>query len=178
MPVYTVHEPPVRTPGALADPARFAFVRDAFHWWAFLLTPLWMLWRRLWLVLALYLAISIGIETVMTIYGASGGMISFVAALISLLAGLEAGTLQRFTLRRRGWKNVGVVSGSDLEDAEHRFFADWVRNAPPQMSAPPPPTTPPTTPMAPYLALSRMPPRDTPYSSGVIGLFPEPGAKR
>jgi hypothetical protein len=180
MPVYTVHEPPVRAPGALADPARFAFVRDGFYWWAFLLTPLWMLWRRLWLVLVLYLVISIGIEAAMRVYGASGGMISLVAALIALLAGLEAGTLQRFTLKRRGWKNVGVVSGSDLEDAEHRFFADWVRRAP-QVSVPPavpPPTSPPTTPMAPYLALSRTPPRDTPYSSGVIGLFPEPGAQR
>jgi hypothetical protein len=181
MPVYTVHEPPVRTPGALADPARFAFVRDGFYWWAFLLTPLWMLWRRLWLVLVLYLVVSIGIETTMRIFDASGGMILFVAVLISLLAGLEASSLQRFTLKRRGWKNVGVVSGSDLEDAEHRFFAAWVGNAPPQASPPPsapPTTTLPTTPMAPYLALQRTPPQHTPYSSGVIGLFPEPGVER
>jgi hypothetical protein len=181
MPVYTVHEPPVRTPGALADPARFAFVRDGFYAWAFLLTPLWMLWRRLWLVLVLYLVVSIGIETTMRIFGASGGMISLVAVLISLLAGLEAGTLQRFTLKRRGWKNVGVVSGSDLEDAEHRFFAAWVGNAPAPASPPPSapsPTTPPTTSMAPYLAMPKTQPRDTPYSSDVIGLFPEPGARR
>jgi hypothetical protein len=180
MPVYTVHEPPVRSPGALADPARFAFVRDGFYWWAFLLTPLWMLWRRLWLVLVLYLVISIAIETTMRVYGASGGTISFVAVLISLLMGLEAGTLQRFTLKRRRWKNVGVVSGSDLEDAEHRFFAAWVRNAP-QTSTPPsatPPAMSPTTPMAPYLALQRTQPQSTPYSSGVIGLFPEPGGSR
>ena len=104
MPVYTVHEPPVRTPGALADPARFIFVRDGFYWWAFLLTPLWMLWRRLWLVLAVYLLISIGIEAAMRIYGASGALISagrrpdrvsgwarskFVAAIYLEAAGLE-----------------------------------------------------------------------------------------
>jgi hypothetical protein len=177
MPVYTVYEPPVRTPGALADPARFAFVRDGFYWWAFLLTPLWMLWRRLWLVLVLYLVISIGIETTMRIFGASGGMISLVAVLISLLVGLEAGTLQRFTLKRRGWKSVGVVSGSDLEDAEHRFFAVWVRNVPAQTPTPPS-APPPTTSMAPYLALQRTQPQQTPYSPGVIGLFPEPGAQR
>jgi len=177
MPVYTVHEPPVRTPGALADPARFAFVRDGFYGWAFLLTPLWMLWRRLWLVLVLYVVLSMAIETTMRIFGASGGMISLVAVLISLLAGLEAGTLQRFTLKRRGWKNVGVVSGGDLEDAEQRFFAAWVSDAPAPAAAPPS-ASPPTTPMAPYLALQRTPLRDTPYSSGVIGLFPEPGARR
>jgi Protein of unknown function (DUF2628) len=177
MPVYTVHEPPVREAGALADPARFAFVRDGFYWWAFLLTPLWMLWRRLWLVFVLYVVLSIGIETGMRIYGATGGMISLVAALISLLVGLEAGSLRRFTLKRRGWKNVGVVSASDLEDAEHRFFAAWVKGVKPQADTPPA-APPPTTSIAPYLSLSKMPLPQAPHSSGVIGLFPEPGAQR
>jgi Protein of unknown function (DUF2628) len=177
MPVYTVHEPPVRTAGALADPTRFVFVRDGFYWWAFLLTPLWMLWRQLWLVLVLYLVLSIGIETAMRIYGGSSGLIALVAALISFLIGLEAGTLRRFTLKRRGWKNVGVVSGSDLEDAEHRFFAAWVDKTRPATNAPPG-ATPPSTSMTPYLAPSRTPPQQTPYSPGVIGLFPEPGAQR
>ena len=101
MPVYTVHEPPVRTPGALADPARFIFVRDGFYWWAFLLTPLWMLWRRLWLVLVLYLLISIGVETAMRIYGASGAMISLVAVLIAFL----------------GWARSQFVAAIHLEAA-------------------------------------------------------------
>jgi hypothetical protein len=180
MPVYTVHEPPVRTAGALADPARFVFVRDGFYWWAFLLTPLWMLWRRLWLVFVLYLVVSIGIETALRIYGASGGMISLVAALISLLVGLEAGTLRRFTLKRRGWKNVGVVFGGDLEDAEHRFFAAWVNGAKPPANTPPaaPPSTPTAATMAPYLAAPQPVSQPGRYASGVIGLFPEPGAQR
>ena len=177
MPVYTVHEPPVRTPGALADPARFAFVRDGFYLWAFLLTPLWMLWRRLWLVLVLYLIGSACIEAGMRIYGMSATMISFVAILISFLVGLEASSLQRFTLKRRGWKNIGVVSGSDLEDAERRFFAAWVQKAPPPPAPPSSATTPPT-PTASYLGLSKTPPQNAPYASGVVGLFPEPGAQR
>ena len=37
-----------------ADPERFVFVRDGFYFWAFLLGPVWMLWRRLWLVLRVY----------------------------------------------------------------------------------------------------------------------------
>ncbi len=177
MPVYTVHEPPVRTAGALADPARFAFVRDGFYWWAFLLTPLWMLWRRMLLVFVLYLVVSIGIETALRIYAASTGVISLVAALISLLVGLEAGSLQRFTLQRRGWKNVGVVSGSDLEDAEQRFFAAWV-NGQQTPANPPSAGTPPRAPAAAYPGLPRTPSQSTPYSSGVVGLFPEPGAQR
>ena len=73
--------------------------------------------------------------------GAGRGGTVVVGLLIALLIGIEAGTLRRFTLARRGWKNVGVVSAYDLEDAERRFFADWVRAAPTVRGAPaaPPP---------------------------------------
>jgi hypothetical protein len=118
----------------------------------------------------------------MHLYGASGGLVSFVTFLISLLVGLEAGSLRRFTLQRRRWKNIGLVSGSDLEDAEQRFFAAWVSGRQPPANPPsgaaPPTTAPTTTPMTPYLALPKTPPQQTPYSSGVVGLFPEPGAQR
>ena len=59
MPAYTVHEPPLREAKSVGeaapDPERFVFVRDGFHFWAFLLGPLWMLAHRMWLVLVLYL---------------------------------------------------------------------------------------------------------------------------
>ena len=57
MSVYTVHEPPLRAADALAEPERFIFVRDGFYWWAFLLTPFWMLCHRLWLVFVIYLVV-------------------------------------------------------------------------------------------------------------------------
>jgi hypothetical protein len=165
MSVYTVHEPPLRAADTSADPRRFVFVRDGFYLWAFLLTPLWMLWHRLWVVLVLYLVVSIGIEATLRMLGASGSMIVLVGILISLLAALEAGTLRRLTLTRRCWRNVGLVSGDRLEDAELRFFDAWVRQPPTRDTAPstakPAPPSPPNSPEAP----------------GVIGLFPEPGAK-
>ena len=55
MPVYTVHEPPRRDDDALGHAMRFRFVRDGFHFWAFLLSPLWMLRHRLWIELIAYL---------------------------------------------------------------------------------------------------------------------------
>ncbi len=73
MSVYTVHEPPLRAAGALAEPERFVFVRDGFYWWAFLLTPLWMLRHRLWLVLVIYLVSSAVLETAMRVLGGVGG---------------------------------------------------------------------------------------------------------
>ena len=49
-----------------------------------------------------------------------------VSILLAVLVGFEAGTLRRFTLSRRGWRNVGIVVGDDLESAERRFFDAWV----------------------------------------------------
>ncbi len=55
MTTFTVHEPPPRKSEEVAPPDRFAFVRDGFYFWAFLLGPVWMLCHRLWLVLVMYL---------------------------------------------------------------------------------------------------------------------------
>lgn len=165
MSVYTVHEPPLRAAEASPDPERFAFVRDGFSWWAFLAAALWMLWHRMWLVFVIYLAVIVGVEAALRYAGASGVVVAVVGFFISFLVGIEAGTLRRFALARRGWKNVAVISGDDVEEAERRFFDVWVREAPRQRGAPPaqsPPTPAPRVPPAPE----------------VIGLFPEPGADR
>ena len=176
MSVYTVHEPPLRAVDDLADPERFVFVRDGFYVWAFLLTPLWLLWRRLWLVLVGYLVFLAALDVALAIAGASAAVVTLVNVIVSLLIGLEASTLRRFTLRRRGWRNVGIVSGDDREDAECRFFDDWAR-AKPAQAATPPAGTPPVSPRPP--AASAHPPQAAPSSaSGIIGLFPEPGAQR
>src|SRR5260370_42268675 len=58
MSIYTVHVPPPTADRSGPDPERFAFVRDGFSFWAFLLTPLWMLRHRLWLGLLGYLIVA------------------------------------------------------------------------------------------------------------------------
>jgi Protein of unknown function (DUF2628) len=168
MSIYTVHQP--LDPGAAAaEPYRFVFVRDGFSWWAFLLTPFWMLRHRLWLALAIYLLVSAALDAVLRALGASVLTLVLAGLLISLLAGLEASTLRRFKLARRHWRNIGVVTGDDLEDAERRFFDAWIRRAPVRRPASP------TSASASGSAAPAAPP---PTPSGVIGLFPEPGAQR
>jgi hypothetical protein len=159
MPVFTVHEPPLRATAALPDPERFVFVRDGVYVWAFLLTPLWMLWRGLWLVFIIYALFAVAVEIAMHHAGFGTGSIILVQLLLSLLVAVEAGSLRRFSLARRGWKNIGVVSGDDLEDAERRFYDSWVRTAPAARERPPP------------IPLDS-PPTQPP---DIIGLFPEPG---
>jgi hypothetical protein len=167
MRVYSVHEPPVRGHDPLPDAERFIFVRDGFYFRAFLFTPFWMIWHRMWLVLAGYVIVSAVLETALVALGASAADVSIVALLISLLVGLEASTLRRFTLNRRGWRNVGIISGDHLEDAERRFFEAWVHQLPSQRVTP---TALPPSGVA-------TPPR-MPQGSDVVGLFPEPGAQR
>jgi Protein of unknown function (DUF2628) len=163
---YTVYQPP---PGvAAAEPHRFVFVRDGFSWPAFLFTPLWMLWHRLWLVLAIYLVISAALDAGLRALGASLFTLVLVGLLISLLVGLEAASLRRFKLARRHWRNIGVVTGDDLEDAERRFFDVWIRQGPVRRPASPP-SAPASTPGSSVTSTA---------PSGVIGLFPEPGAPR
>lgn len=170
MSVYTVHEPPVRSADPLPDAVRLVFVRDGFSFWAFLLGPLWMLWHRMWLVFAGYVAIAAALETPLVVFGASQTAPAVVGLFISLLVGLEASTLRRFTLRRRGWSSVGIVSGDDLEDAERRFFDAWLRDSPVRRAtgAAAAPGAAPAAAMVPRV----------PQRPDVIGLFPEPGARR
>src|SRR5579864_1973343 len=115
MSIYTVHEPPSSAGAAVSEAERFAFVRDGFSPWAFLFAPLWMLRHWMWLVLICYVVAFAGLATLTRMFGVSPAIVSLVGLLIALLIGLEAGTLRRFTLGRRGWKNLGVVSGNDLE---------------------------------------------------------------
>ena len=89
----------------------------------------------------------------------------------AFLVGLEGATLRRWTLKLRGWTNVGVVVAENQDDAERRFFVNWQAGARPN-AAPPPAQAASVVrgPVAPSLRASY--PRNEP--SGVIGSFPEP----
>ena len=169
MSIYTVHEPPPRANEDVPDPVRFVFVRDGFYFWAFLLSPLSMLRYRLWLVLIGYLIVAAGLQAGVHLLGASASVKFGVGFLLALLVGFEAATLRRFTLARRGWRNVGIVVGDDVESAERRFFDAWFEDASFKDGRG---RSEPRTSLPSALPIMRKP------SSEVIGLFPEPGAPR
>jgi hypothetical protein len=168
MPVYTVHEPPRRDDEIVAHTARFQFVRDGFHWWALLLTPFWMLRYRMWLELIAYLALVAGITYGLDRLGIGDSAGPWVALLFSLLVGLEASSLRRWKLARRGFENLGVVVGEDLDIAERRFFDGWVvqgrRSVMP--SAP--------SPFEPQAAEPPRPSGEPRAATDIVGLFPQP----
>ena len=165
MPTFTVHAPPRRDGEAPASPERFAFVRDGFHGWAFLLAPFWLIARRLWLALVLYVVVSAAVATGLALLGASGSAQGIAAFCIALLIGFEASTIRRWTLTRRGWLTLGFVVGEDRDVAERRFFTQWAAgNA--------------KWPEEPAPSMSAPVRRGPPTGRDVIGLFPEPGQSR
>ena len=168
MSTYTVHQPPAKN-GRAADPQRFVFVRDGFHFWAFLLTLPWLIYRRLWLALLGYVLLTAAMAVVFHFLPMPGGSQAAIGLLIGVLVGLEAASLRRWTYRRRGWANIGVIVGDDEEGAERRFFAEWVNRPAELPSAPSPPA-----PSAPASLPPSMPPRNRAASDDIIGLFPQP----
>ena len=175
MSIYTVYEPPLKAHESAPDPERFVFVRDGFSFWAFLLAPWWMLRHRLWLAFVCYVILAVALSVALRLIGASAAVAIIAGALFSLLVGFEAATLRRFGLARRGWRNVGIVVGDDVESAERRFFDAWA-NKPwvnkswaerPSVDGVPRASSP-----AMGVPMARRP------SSEVVGLFPQPGAPR
>ena len=168
--VYTVLEPPLRRRETRRGPDRFAFVRDGFHFWAFVLAPLWLLRHRLWLAFVGFALVSVALQFALRELGvgSDGRLISY--GLLALLIGLEGGTLRRWTLVRRGWREAGIVSGDTREAAERRFFDSWpgvegVTGLRPAESF-----------LAPArAALARGRPQ---RPSEIVGSFPQPGAPR
>src|SRR5579871_2762563 len=98
MPVYTAHEPPRRDgdDDMIAHTARFQFVRDGFHFWAFLLAPLWMLRHRMWLEFIVYLLLVGGVTFALRRFGLDEVAGSWVAILLAILIGMEASSLRRW----------------------------------------------------------------------------------
>ena len=176
MPVYTVHAP-VASGADLAATDKFTFVRDGFHFWAAVATVIWLVWHRLWLALIGWIVLMVAIQFGMSALGASRGTIPAVYALVAILMGFEAASLQRWTLSQRKWRQFDIVVGDDEESAERRFFDRWTARQrglsndqwATDRGAPPP------TRNVPGQPFSKPPPMP---QGGIIGLFPEAGGSR
>ena len=98
------------------------FIKDGFCWPALVLPFIWPVWRGLWLValsvLVLLVAVSVAVQAGW-LAPLTGTAIEIVVAFI---VAFEGNNLRRWTKSRRGWREVGMVSGRRLADAEREFF--------------------------------------------------------
>ena len=165
MTVYMVFEPPRAGGDPMQRAERMRFVRDRFTWSAFLFAPLWMLRHRLWLAFIGYGVAVAAVMPALWLAGGRGGSLFLALFMIHLLVGIEAATFRRRSLAWRGWRDLGIVIGDDLESAEHRFFDAYAARAGAR-GEPVAPSSPPQPPLRPGAA------------GDVVGLFPQPGANR
>ena len=118
MRLYTVHI----LPGDPDPGDSIVLVEEGFCWPAFLLSPLWALWHRLWLVAAILLGAGAIVSAAAYLLGPDP--ISHGAASLgtAVLIGYFANDLRRWTLDRRGYRLDKVVTGADLDDALGRYL--------------------------------------------------------
>ena len=174
MAIYTVLAPTLRDGTSMPAPMDLVFVKERISWPALFFGPLWLIFRRMWLVLVLYLLALIVIGFIAAQIG--GPIPGVLLVLGHLLFATEGNELRRWTLQRRGFRLIGVIEGQGVEEAEIRYFAGVEENAPagavPVPSVPPASPTPPAPPPKPP-SLGPMPP--SAEAGDVVGLFPSPG---
>ena len=143
---------------------KIVFLREKFSWPALFLAPIWLLWHTLWLGFVVWLIAEFVIAMLTQLFGLHPGATALALWLPNLIIAFEGSELRRRKLVRRGYTDAGIVVAENLDDAEQRFFDEWVQGAetPPRAQSRVP---------APPLAA---PPQGNP----VIGLFPEPGARQ
>lgn len=176
MAIYTVLAPPSRGGDTRPDPDNAVFVKDGFCWPVLFFAVPWLIYRRMWLVLLLYI-LAAGAAAFLLGRTNIGDLGGFIVILLVILFALEANNLRRWTLERNGHRFIGLAEGRNLEEAEIRFFsraeaADVaVTLPPPTPPTPPTPTVPPVPP--------RMGPVQPSAEAGdVVGLFPAPPTRR
>jgi hypothetical protein len=160
MRTYTLHVSPNALPGDAEALDRAVLVRDGFSWGAFVFSALWFFAHRLWLAGLGVLVLVIAFTAAMAALDLPPAAAVLAQVLLSVLIGLEAPSLWRWTLRRRGRPPVDVVTAANRDEAETKAFTRWLsRTGSPRAASLGAPLS---VPVAPYRA-----------PDPVIGFFPE-----
>jgi len=163
MVTYTVHERD-QASGTLAERAgAIAFIKDGFAWLALLFPVLWMLYHRMWLVLAGFIALLAALQGLLWVADINDQVLGWATAGLGVLFAFEANNLRRWSLARGGFRLVGPVSGANRTACETRFFDAWLVAQGGQKSPEPGPKIPGNA------------AQKSDAGDEVIGLFPEPG---
>lgn len=171
MVTYTVHERGGEETDIAARAEKIVFIKEGFAWLALVFPLVWLLYHRLWIVLAGFVVIITLLEVGVMSLGLNEAVAVFTTLALSAIFALQANDLRRWSLERKGFALADLVSAVDRSECERKFFSRWLAHEgagsdpAPQMSAKSP---------KPETAF-----QDKPSKAGtgddVIGLFPEPG---
>lgn len=117
MAIYSIF----RKAGAPRDEA--VFVKEGFSIAAVVLTFLWALWNRMWVVAAVILAVMAAVAVAGSLTAANEVVVTAVNTGLALIFGFEAQSLRAWSLRRSGFVDDGLVEAASREEAELKYFA-------------------------------------------------------
>jgi hypothetical protein len=116
MKIFTAHRPPQ----ASQDDA--VFVKEGFSWPAFFFPVIWLILKRLWFPLILYLLALALIFALAARLSLSDSVVLILVLALNLLLGMEGNERRRRALARRGFIEEGPFVGEDLQEAELKYF--------------------------------------------------------
>ena len=122
MAIYTVHSKVLEPRESLASIDSLKLVEEGFCWPAFFVPVLWLLAKRMWIVAIIALAWFIGLAVVAEQWHVPEYAAPLGTLALSVVMGFEGKRLYRWSLKRRGYRFIGLTAGADRAEAELRFF--------------------------------------------------------
>jgi len=98
------------------------FVKEGFSIAGFVLTFIWALWNRMWVVSAVILAVMAAVAVAGSLTAANEVVAAAVNTGLALIFGFEAQNLRAWSLRRSGFVDDGLVEAASGEEAELKYF--------------------------------------------------------
>ena len=114
MRIYTLHKP--------KDPAlEIVPVKEGFSWPAFVLSPVWALWHRLWFWAIGFAVVNIVLGWVLATAGGNELAQNTASLAMALIIGWSANDIRRRSLTKRGFEESAVLVADNKETAIARF---------------------------------------------------------
>jgi hypothetical protein len=165
--LYSVYEPPGEALDAERRAEALVFVKEGLSWPALLVPGLWLLYQRMWLEFALFVALFVVLGWVFDPSDNQGQtLFEWLSVALIVLFAVEANDLRGAALERQGYTQVGTAIGAGRDAAELTFLQSWLPRQERGREWQPPPERP---------GNADIPaPRGSGEAEGVIGLFPTP----
>jgi hypothetical protein len=164
--LYSVYEPPGEAEDIEARADSLVFIKEGFSWGALLVPGLWLIYRRMWLELVLFLGLFLVLGWVFGPSEPGKTMFGWLSLALVVLFAFEANDLRRAALERRGYRQMGTAVGPGRDAAELAFFRTWL----PQQEKGRQRGSVPERPRNANIPA----PKTSGEAEGVIGLFPAP----
>lgn len=139
MKTYAIYHRSSSPTGVLADPDGAVFVKEGPAWPALFIPALWALWNKLWLVAAGIVALELILAGLGKVTSLPASTMIPISLLVNFLIALEGNELKRWTLERRGYGLVGLVTAPSPYEAELIYFGRLLAETPQERPTPPAP---------------------------------------